>query len=259
MMATIVFFHAHPDDECIITGGTMAQLSDQGHRVVLVTATGGELGEVHCQLDDGEELGQRRACEVAEAARVLGAARQEFLGYRDSGMAGTPANQAVGSFWQADIETAALRLAGLLAEEKPDALTVYDEHGVYGHPDHVQVHRVGMRAGELAGIPRVLMGTQSRPHIRSLLRRATEQGMATGDGLDVESFGVPDERITTAIDVSAYLDRKRAAMRAHASQIPPDSIFLSMPDEVFAAAFGTEWYILAGAPPGRPRRTSLLD
>jgi LmbE family N-acetylglucosaminyl deacetylase len=259
MVATIVFFHAHPDDECIITGGTMAQLSDQGHRVVLVTATGGELGEVHCQLDEGEELWQRRAREVAEAARLLGAGRQEFLGYRDSGMAGTPANQAAGSFWQADIEEAARRLAGLLAEERPDALTVYDEHGVYGHPDHVQVHRVGMRAGELTGIPRVLMATQSRSHLRSLLTRATEQGMAIEDGLDVETFGVPEERITTAIDVSPYLERKRAAMRAHASQIPSDSIFLSMPDDVFAAAFGTEWYILAGVQPGRPPRTSLLD
>lgn len=260
-MATVVFFHAHPDDECIATGGTMAKLSDDGHRVVLVTATRGELGEVHCVLDKGEQLWHRRARELAEACQRLGVARHECLGYRDSGMAGTAANAAPGSFWQADLEEAAGRLAELLAQERPDAFTCYDEHGGYGHPDHVQVHRVGLRAAQLLGVPRVLMATQNRDEIRALLARAAELRTPAEDeeDIDVANIGVPGERITTAVDVGHYLDRKRAAMRAHASQMPPESFFLAIPDDVFSAAFGTEWYIRLGVHrDGGPFETSLL-
>jgi LmbE family N-acetylglucosaminyl deacetylase len=262
-MATVVFFHAHPDDECIATGGTMAELSDAGHRVVLVTATRGELGEVHSVLDEGEELWQRRTRELDEACRLLGVARQEFLGYRDSGMAGTAANNAPGSFFQADLEEAAGRLAELLAQERPDAFTCYDDHGGYGHPDHVQVHRVGLRAAQLADVPRVLMATQNRDQIQALLARATELGTPIADDaedvVDVANIGVPEDLITTAVDVGQYLDRKRAAMRAHASQMPPDSFFLAIPDDAFAAAFGTEWYIRLGAEQGvGPLETSVL-
>jgi LmbE family N-acetylglucosaminyl deacetylase len=261
-MATVVFFHAHPDDECIATGGTMAKLSDDGHRVVLVTATRGELGEIHCVLDKGEQLWQRRARELAEACRLLGVARHEFLGYRDSGMAGTAANSAPGSFWQAELEEAAGRLAELLSEERPDAFTCYDEHGGYGHPDHVQVHRVGLRAAQLVDVPRVLMATQNRDQIGALLARATELRTPVEDpedGIDVANLGVPGERITTAVDVGHYLDRKRAAMRAHASQMAPDSFFLAIPDDVFSAAFGTEWYIRLGVQrDGGPLETSVL-
>lgn len=262
-MATVVFFHAHPDDECIATGGTMAQLSDDGHRVVLVTATRGELGEVHAVLDEGEELWQRRTRELAEACRLLGVARHEFLGYHDSGMAGTAANNAPGSFWQADPEEAAGRLAELLAQERPEAFTCYDEHGGYGHPDHVQVHRVGLRAAQLADVPRVLMATQNRDQIQALLARAVELGTPIGDAgedeIDVANIGVPEDVLTTAVDVGQYLDRKRAAMRAHASQMPPDSFFLAIPDDAFTAAFGTEWYIRLGAErDGGPLETSVL-
>lgn len=262
-MATVVFFHAHPDDESIATGGTMAKLSDDGHRVVLVTATRGELGEVHSVLDKGEELWQRRTLELAEACRLLGVARHEVLGYHDSGMAGTETNNAPGSFWQADVEEAAGRLAELLAQERPDAFTCYDEHGGYGHPDHVQVHRVGLRAAQLADVPRVLMATQNRDQIRALSARAAELGTpiedAADDGIDVANIGVSEDLITTAVDVGQYLDRKRAAMRAHASQMPPDSFFLAIPDDVFAAAFGVEWYIRLGAHrDGGPLETSVL-
>ena len=154
MPGTLVTFHAHPDDEVITTGGSMARAAADGHRVVLVLATGGELGEVAPGvLDEGEELAARRAIEVARAGEILGVARIAFLGYRDSGMAGEPTNTAPGAFAAAPVEEAAERLAAILREEDAEVLTIYDENGNYGHPDHIQVHRVGARAGELAGTP----------------------------------------------------------------------------------------------------------
>ena len=133
-MATLVCFHAHPDDECIATGGTMAKAAADGHRVVLVVATRGEHGEVaEGFLDDGEHLWQRRVKETEAAAEILGAQRVEFLGYVDSGMMGTPENDKPGSFWTADVDEAAGRLATILREEHADVLTVYDDHGAYGH------------------------------------------------------------------------------------------------------------------------------
>src|SRR5262245_37776892 len=146
-MATLVSFHAHPDDECIACGGVMRKAADEGHRVVLVVATRGENGEIPPGfLSDGEQLWERRVIETYESAKILGAQRVEFLGYVDSGMMGTPENDVAGSFWQADVEEAAARLAAILVEENADVLTVYDDNGGYGHPDHIQVHRVGMRA-----------------------------------------------------------------------------------------------------------------
>jgi LmbE family N-acetylglucosaminyl deacetylase len=252
-MATLVSFHAHPDDEAIACGGTMAKAAAAGHRVVLVFATGGELGEVaDGLLRPGESLAGRRREEALEAARILGAARVEFLGYLDSGMAGTPANDDPGCFWQAPVEEAAARLAGILTEEGPDALTIYDEHGTYGHPDHIQVHRVGVRAAELAGTGRVFEATMNRDRFRRLLRQAADYGLPDvpeTDGVG-DDFGLPEALLTTAVDVSDQLEAKRRAMAAHASQIPSDSFFLTMPPPAFAAAFGTEWYRLRGAPPG---------
>ena len=250
---TLVVFHAHPDDEAIATGGTMAQAARDGHRVILVVATRGEHGEVaDGYLSPGEALWERRVQETHAAAEVLGVHRVAFLGYVDSGMAGTPENDAPGCFWQADVEEAARRLADILEEEQADVLTVYDEWGVYGHPDHVQVHRVGVRAGELAGTPRVYMGTIDQDRIRRLFKAAQEFGEfdAPGD-LDPDDMklGVPGERITTRIDVSEFVDLKRRAMAAHASQISEDSFFLKLPPEAFAMSFGLEEYILVGERP----------
>lgn len=248
-MATLVTFHAHPDDESIDTGGTMAKAAAAGHRVVLVTATGGEVGEVaQGVLRPGESLGQRRATELAEAARILGVARTELLGYRDSGMVGSATNDHPECFWRADIKEAASRLARILEEERADVLTVYDEHGIYGHPDHVQVHRVGVLAGELAGVARIYEATINRDHLLRLLRRAPELGLPElpdVEGVN-EEMGLPEAQLTTAVDVSAHLDVKRAAMAAHASQISETSFFLAMP----SAAFGTEWYRRLGISPG---------
>ncbi|MED5394154.1 MAG: PIG-L family deacetylase, partial [Actinomycetota bacterium] len=145
-MATVVFLHAHPDDEALASGGTMARLAEEGHRVVLVVATRGEEGEpVPGVLGPGETLGDRRTTEVRASAEVLGVDHVAFLGYRDSGMVDDPANDHPDCFWQADVDEAAGRLDAVLDSEVVDVLVVYDSHGGYGHPDHIQVHRVGTR------------------------------------------------------------------------------------------------------------------
>ena len=179
-MATVAFFHAHPDDEAIATGGTMASLAEQGHRVVLVTATRGELGEVSDGLlGPGETLGDRRSVELAAAAAVLGADRQLFLGYEDSGMEGEESAARPGCFATADLDEAAGRLAAILDEEAADVLVVYDEHGGYGHPDHVQVHRVGMAAADRAGTPVLYMATMDRDFMLELRCRAPGSPMVS--------------------------------------------------------------------------------
>jgi LmbE family N-acetylglucosaminyl deacetylase len=260
-MATAVFFHAHPDDEAIQTGGTMARMAADGHRVVLVTATRGELGEVpDGVLAPGETLAARRVEELAAACAVLGVARHEFLGYHDSGMAGEPTNEAPGCFWQADVAEAAARLAAILDDEHADVFATYDENGGYGHPDHIQVHRVGLRAATRAGTPRVFMATMNRDYMLSLADRADDFGldMPEEQRSMLHTLGVHADRITTAVDVSAFLDRKRGAMEAHATQITDTSFFLKMPPETFAAVWGTEWYIRVGSDGAPHLEDSLL-
>ncbi len=254
-MTTVTFFHAHPDDEAIITGGTMASLAEEGHRVVLVTATRGELGEVpDGLLQAGESLAERREVELAAAGRVLGVDRRFFLDYLDSGMAGEDSNDRDGSFASADLDEAAERLAGILREVASDVLVIYDDHGGYGHPDHIQVHRVGMRAAALASTPVVYLSTIDRDHVRELIRESegTDWSMQDPTPDDLDSFGEPAERITTAVDVTRWLGAKREAMRAHASQISEESFFLAMPDEAFSRVWGTEWYIRARPEYDRP-------
>jgi LmbE family N-acetylglucosaminyl deacetylase len=258
-MATAVFFHAHPDDEAIATGGTMARVAAEGHRVVLVCATKGELGEVaEGFLATDETLTDRRVAEVHAAAVVLGAQRVAFLGYRDSGMDGEPTTKDPDCFAMADVDEAAARLAAILREEGAEVLTVYDERGNYGHPDHIQVHRVGIRAAELAGTARVYESTMNRDYILDLMRARADELGEIADAPDPEEMdlGVPADQITTTVDVSPYVDRKRAAMAAHASQIPEDSFFLRLPPDAFRAAFGQEWFIRRG--PDRARNEDTL-
>ncbi len=244
-MSTIVCFHAHPDDEAIATGGTMLLASQAGHRVVLVMATRGERGEpVSGVLEPGEELWQRRVAETHASAEILGVQRVEFLGYEDSGMVDEASNANPDCFWQADVHEAATRLAAILQEERADVLTIYDPHGGYGHPDHIQVHRVGAEAGELAGIERVYWSTMNRTHIKRLIAEAPEGFESDDDApVDPDQFGMPEAQITHSVDVSGVIETKRRSMAAHASQISPDDFFLTLPDDAFAAAFGTEWYV----------------
>lgn len=259
MSYTIVFFHAHPDDESIATAGTMARAKREGHRVVLVSATRGELGEfAPDSLAPGETLVDRRVAELHAAAEILGVDRVEFLGYRDSGMAGESTNDEPGSFWSADIDEAAARLARLLEEEHVDVLTVYDEHGNYGHPDHIQVHRVGVRAAELAGTKRVYEATINRDYLRRLMELMPREPGAEDPPADLETLGSTEDQITTTVDVRDFVNAKRKAMVAHASQIPADSFFLQLPLDQFREAFGQEWFIRRDGPRNR-RETSLFD
>ena len=260
MPGTLVSFHAHPDDETILTAGTLALAADAGHRVVLVFATRGDLGEVvEGVLAASEALADRRADEARRAAEILGVARVEFLGYGDSGMVDTPTNDEAGSFWTADVEEAAMRLAAILEEEHAEVVTAYDERGGYGHPDHIQVHRVGLRAAELAHTPRVYAATVSRQRFQAFTREqaadAADDSVAPDGAFDV---GVDESLITTVVDVSSVLDRKRASMAAHASQIAEDSVFLALRDDQFLGIFGTEWFIRIDQTPERSE-TWLFD
>jgi len=244
-VATLVAFHAHPDDESISMGGTMARAAAAGHKVVVVTATDGAVGEVdEGLLGNGESLEMRRSAELQRAATILGIDRAVQLGYRDSGMMGTADNDHPDCFWQADVDTAAAKLAAVLSEEGADVLTVYDGYGGYGHPDHIQVHRVGHAAARLAGIGRVYEASMNRDRIRAMRAMSpdAEEGPEDDDRFDMDKIGLAEDEITTAVDVSDWLEQKRAAMAAHESQIAEDSWFLALPPDVFAMSFGTEWF-----------------
>lgn len=257
-MATLVCFHAHPDDEAITTGGTMARAAADGHRVVLVLATGGEHGEVPPDLAEGETLAMRRAAEAARSAELLGVHAVHFLGYQDSGMTGWDQNEHPEAFCAADVDEAGERLAAILRAEDCTVLTTYDWHGNYGHPDHIAVHRVGHRAAQIAGIEHLYEATVNRDAIARQMTAGAEggEGFSGPDDFDIDDtddgnpFGMPEEDLTTFVDVSAHVLTKRAAIAAHASQVTDSSFFMQMPDEVFAMAFGVEWFIRVGAPAG---------
>ncbi len=264
-MSTLVCFHAHPDDEVISTGGTIARAAAQGHRVVLVVATNGDHGEVPDDLGPGETLVDRRRAETEASAQVLGIARVVWLGYADSGMTGWEQNAHPESFHLAAPDEAGARLAEILRDESADVLTIYDWHGNYGHPDHIAVHRVGLVAAQLVPGVRVLEATMNRDAFVRMIEAARAAGAPVGSPddeqeLDVDfdpngpaddgnPMGTPEAELTLAVDVSAYLDAKRQAMRCHRSQIEDTSFFLQMPDDAFAQSFGTEWFIEHDAQP----------
>lgn len=264
-MGTLVCFHAHPDDEAIATGGLMAKAAAVGHRVVLVCATRGEQGEPQPGvLDDDEPLWSRRMTELAAACEILGAEEPRWLGYEDSGMMGEPTNDNPASFWRSDHAEAVDRLVAILREVDADVLTIYDEHGGYGHPDHIRVHTVGKAAGEAAGIEHVFEATLNRERIVARIeagRAAAAEADEDFDEppLDPSQLGTATADIAYRVDVAATTDLKRKAMAAHRSQIGPDSGFLSMSDDEFADAFGTEWFNVPGRPgPGEPELVELL-
>jgi LmbE family N-acetylglucosaminyl deacetylase len=266
LMGTLVCFHAHPDDESITTGGSLARASAEGHRVVVVLATDGDYGESPDDLAEGETLVDRRRAEAARSAEALGVHRLEWLGYKDSGMTGWDQNSDPASFLQAPLDEAAERLAAILRDEQADVVTVYDWHGNYGHPDHIKVHTVGHRAAEMAGVERVFEATMNRDHVVRIMELARQSGAPIGDddfdptagADDGNPFGMAEGELTHAVDVSAFLAAKRASLRCHRSQITDTSFFLEMPDEAFAVAFGTEWFIEKGAQPG-PRAGWLFE
>ncbi len=259
-MATAIFFHAHPDDESISTAGSMMLAKAAGHRVVLVTATDGALGEpTPGSIPAGSNLAEVRGEELHRAAAVMGVDRVVMLGYADSGMEGEPSNDVDGSFWQTPVDVAAERLAEILVEEHADLITIYDDHGNYGHPDHIQVHRVGVRAAEIAQIGLVYEATMNRDHLRWLTDRddlldadLAEDVKADLREINETEMGTPAVQITHGVDVSSVIDRKRLTMAEHRSQINEESFFMALPAEAFEAAFGTEWFILRGQASGGP-------
>jgi LmbE family N-acetylglucosaminyl deacetylase len=241
-MATLLLVHAHPDDESISTGGAMMKAKAHGHRVVLITATRGEAGEIY-NMDEAASrprLGEIRTDELKAATEILGVDRQEFLGYRDSGMVDTDDNKDPRSFHQAKLEDAAGKLAVFIREERPDVVVTYAEDGVYGHPDHIKAHFVTNAALDLLDRE----GLSVKKLYYTAIQQMPEEAQRAMGG-NMRIAGTPDELVTTRVDVHDYVEQKRAAFRAHRSQNDPNSWFATMQDQVYELAFGTEYYQLA--------------
>jgi LmbE family N-acetylglucosaminyl deacetylase len=263
---TLVSFHAHPDDEALLTGGTLARAAAEGHRVVLVTATAGGAGLSSDGTGAASPLADHRRAELAAAAEALGCARWVLLDYEDSGWGEPPEepeSRAVASFSELDPSGPARRLAGLLREEQADALTIYDAQGGYGHLDHVQVHRVGVLAADLAGTRVVLEATVDRGRLQ---RVAAVMRWVPGVSRLVPAGGfaaayVARSELTHEVDVRAHLGAKRAALAAHASQatggtsVRTLALLLRLPRPALGLALGREWFRERGRPVGE----ALLD
>jgi LmbE family N-acetylglucosaminyl deacetylase len=255
-MATVVFVHAHPDDEASQTAGSMARAVEEGHRVVLVYATNGDHGDVPGDLAPWETLVDRRRVEATRSAKVIGTHRVVWLGYADSGMSGWDQNDHEESFFRAQVEEAAMLLGEVLREEQADVVIGYDWHGGYGHPDHVKVHSVTKRAVELTGTPRYLEVTMNRDAIRRMYAAAKAAGMAdqawdADEPMDDGNpLGTPEAELHWAVDVMPWLEVKRQALACHVSQASDAGMMLAMPAEAFAATFGTEHYIEPSRPAG---------
>lgn len=264
----LLLVHAHPDDESINNGATMAKYVASGAGVTLVTCTRGEEGEVllpglsHLASDKEDALGDHRVTELAAAMNELGVSDHRFLGgsnrsWRDSGMMGMPQNENPNSFWQADLDEAAQELVKVILEVRPQVLITYDEFGGYGHPDHIQAHRVAMRAAELAAESNGIDEAWSIPKIywNAMPRSVLALGMAAMkkagtdffgmDSVDDVPFAKPDELVTSAIDGNGYVDKKMAALAAHATQITMDGPFFALSNLLGQGVWGTEYYTLA--------------
>ncbi|GAA4111194.1 PIG-L family deacetylase [Knoellia locipacati] len=255
MTRTLVAFHAHPDDEALLTSGTMAKAAAQGHRVILVVATDGALGLASDDFRADGDLSAVRLAEAQRSADVLGVARVEWLGYADSGHDGPLPQDPPGQvrFCRAPVEEAAARLAEVLTDEGADVLLTYDAHGGYGHRDHVRVHEVGARAAEIAGTPRVLEATVPRDTIARAVRLAARV-YPFPEEFDPTSFErafTARADITHRVSVRGHIAAKRASMRAHASQASNDgsqsgdrtlAAFLRIPRPVYDLVFGREWF-----------------
>jgi LmbE family N-acetylglucosaminyl deacetylase len=259
MPGTLVSFHAHPDDEALLTAGTLARAAAEGHRVVLVVATAGEAGLAASVPAASGSLGIRRLAELDRSAAALGCARVVCLDYADSGMPDAPSGHP-DAFASRDVDEAARRLADILIEESADALTIYDPAGGYGHFDHVQVHRVGMRAAELAATPVVLQATVDRGRLLRALRLVARLPRIPADFSPrrFETAYTASDELTHRVDVHGYAGAKRASMQAHASQASADSgartlaFCIRLPGPLFRRVFGYEWFVEVGRAPARP-------
>lgn len=261
MSGGLLCVHPHPDDETLACGGTIAKALAEGREVTVVTCTGGEAGENLAGIDlGGRDLAEVRREELARALAALGGPTHRWLGYRDSGMAGTPDNDHPQSFHRADLEQAARRLADVILEVRPAVVVSDPADGTYGHPDHIKAHQVTVRAVALAAargwtVAKRYETALPRSRVVELARRLRALGRGSPFAVeDAPRWGRPDEEITTVVDVRPWLDRKRAAMAAHASQIGPESFFLNLPEELVPEVFGWEHFVWVGAPPGTAER-----
>lgn len=266
----LLLVHAHPDDETIGSGATMAKYVASGAQVTLVTCTLGEEGEIlipelsHLAADQSDELGKHRITELAAAMAELGVTDWQLLGgpgaYRDSGMVGTPPNDRADCFWRSDVLEAAKHLVKIIRQKRPQVLVTYDDFGGYGHPDHIQAHRVATYARDLAAAPSFAPELGSPWHIEkvywtafpvSVMRAGIEMLKAAGEDTgfaaqdpDEIPFACPDEFVTTAIDGAEFSDQKLRALRAHATQISTEEGFFALSNNLGSQVMGTEYYRL---------------
>ena len=258
----LLLVHAHPDDETINNGVTMAKYAALGAQVTLVTCTRGEEGEVlvnelaNLASDKDDKLGEHREIELKDAMAQLGINDFRFLGapskkWRDSGMMGTPANDRGDVFWQADLDEASNELVKIILEIKPQVLITYDEFGGYGHPDHIKAHRVAMRAAELAAnqgwqVNKIYWNTMPRSVIQMGIEKMKEVGsdFFGAESADDLPFAKPDELVSTVVNAPEYVPAKLAAMKAHATQISVDGPFFALSNNLGLSVWGDEYYTL---------------
>jgi mycothiol conjugate amidase Mca len=260
---TLLAVHAHPDDETISTGGVLARASAEGKHVVLVCATHGEVGEIVLpELDTPEiraTLGEVREAELREACRILGVHELFFLDYRDSGMVGTPDNDNPASFHRADLDEATGRLVRIVRETRAQVMVTYNERGGYGHPDHIAAHNVTLAAFDAAGDPSrypeqglepwqpqklyfTVFSLSSAVRFHELIMQYGDPESFGGEDFDPSSVSVPDEAVTTRVDVSPFAAAKRAAILVHRTQISPAHPFLQIPEDKFPELLGIETF-----------------
>ena len=264
----MLLVHAHPDDETINNGATMAMYADLGVHVTLVTCTRGEEGEVlvpglsHLASSETDLLGEHRITELAAAMKELRISDFRFLGadkikFRDSGMMGTEPNNRPDVFWQADLDEAAKLLVDVIHEVKPHVLLTYDENGGYGHPDHVQAHRVAMRAAELADkwkISKIYWNAIPKSVIAQGIEALKESGSSFfgADSADDIPFAKDDALVTAVVDGTEYVDRKMAAMKAHETQIALDGPIFALSNNLGNQVWGNEFYTLVSGSAAAP-------
>ena len=258
----LLLVHAHPDDETINNGVTMAKYAADGINVTLVTCTRGEEGEVlvdsllNLASSKDDKLGEHREVELKNAMDELGIKDFRFLGapnkkWRDSGMMGTPQNDRKDVFWQADLDEVANELVKIILETKPQVLITYDEFGGYGHPDHIKAHQIAMRAAEIASqqdwqISKIYWNTTPRSVIQMGIDKMKEVGSEFfgAENADDLPFAKPDELVTSVVKAPEYVPHKLAAMKAHATQISVDGPFFALSNNLGLSVWGDEYYTL---------------
>jgi N-acetyl-1-D-myo-inositol-2-amino-2-deoxy-alpha-D-glucopyranoside deacetylase len=276
----LLLVHAHPDDESIGQGATMAKYVAEGRHVTLVTCTAGEMGEIlvpeleHLAADKEDRLGEHRKGEIEDAMKALGVTDHRWLGgfqhYRDSGMKWHEDGHAVAAddvhanaFWHADLTEAADLLVEIIREVRPQVLVTYDQFGGYGHPDHIQAHRVAMYGAQLAAVPsyrrdlgepwdvaKIYWGAMSESRMRAGLRALRDSGDATSfEGMDPDGplphFVTPDKDLAASVDAQDHVEKKMDALRAYPTQITTDGPFFALSNNVGSTAWGIEFYRIA--------------